>query len=222
MQLNSVWGLIKLDILLDTATGRFLSPDSVNYLGANGDLNSYNLYAYCSNNPIMYVDPMGNAAIYAVAYGFDDGLIIVGHAMFYYQDSDGVWWYTEFTGQGLDKSKAKVLNYKINKGRNYILEKLKGKYTYTYLDGDYSMAQEYALKHKGINYGGYNLFKNNCLHYVHDTINYAQYGDDQKLYNKMNTIIPALYKPADKRSNFLPTQILLNRTARFSMISIRD
>jgi RHS repeat-associated protein len=36
----------------DPYTGRFISPDDVSYLGANGDLNSYNLYAYCSNNPI--------------------------------------------------------------------------------------------------------------------------------------------------------------------------
>ena len=26
------------------------------YLGANGDLNAYNLYAYCDNNPVMRVD----------------------------------------------------------------------------------------------------------------------------------------------------------------------
>ncbi len=45
----------------DPQVKRFISPDNVNYLGANGDLNSYNLYAYCSNNPVMYVDPMGNS-----------------------------------------------------------------------------------------------------------------------------------------------------------------
>ena len=38
----------------DPAVGRFISPDDTSYLGANGDLNSYNLYAYCSNNPVMY------------------------------------------------------------------------------------------------------------------------------------------------------------------------
>ena len=43
----------------DGYTGRFISPDDVLYLGANGDLLSYNLYAYCSNNPVMYVDPTG-------------------------------------------------------------------------------------------------------------------------------------------------------------------
>jgi len=43
----------------DGRTGRFISPDAPSYLGANGDLNSYNLYAYCSNNPVMYTDKSG-------------------------------------------------------------------------------------------------------------------------------------------------------------------
>ena len=34
-------------------------------LGANGDLNSYNLYAYCSNDPVNYVDPNGHEIIFA-------------------------------------------------------------------------------------------------------------------------------------------------------------
>ncbi|MBQ7314724.1 MAG: RHS repeat-associated core domain-containing protein, partial [Clostridia bacterium] len=42
---------------------RFLSPDDISYLGANGDLNSYNLYAYCSNNPVMFTDPTGHFGI---------------------------------------------------------------------------------------------------------------------------------------------------------------
>ncbi len=47
----------------DSMTGRFINADDVSYLGANGDINSYNLYAYCSNNPIMYVDPSGHFVI---------------------------------------------------------------------------------------------------------------------------------------------------------------
>ena len=36
---------------------RFITQDSI--LGANGDILSYNLFAYCSNNPVMYADPSG-------------------------------------------------------------------------------------------------------------------------------------------------------------------
>ena len=43
----------------DPVTGRFLNADK--YVGANGDINSYNLYAYCSNNPVMYIDPSGES-----------------------------------------------------------------------------------------------------------------------------------------------------------------
>ena len=43
----------------DPVVGRFISPDDPAYIGANGDFISYNLYAYCSNNPVMGYDPQG-------------------------------------------------------------------------------------------------------------------------------------------------------------------
>ena len=69
----------------DPQIKRFINADEIGYLGANGDLNSYNLYAYCSNNPVMYVDPTGNS-LAAVAnafwtfwgYAVSDGPSIVG------------------------------------------------------------------------------------------------------------------------------------------------
>ncbi|MBQ7380030.1 MAG: RHS repeat-associated core domain-containing protein [Clostridia bacterium] len=41
----------------DPVTGRFLNADG--YINANGDLIGFNMYAYCSNNPVMYTDPKG-------------------------------------------------------------------------------------------------------------------------------------------------------------------
>ncbi len=77
----------------DSATGRFISPDDISYLGENGDINSYNLYAYCSNNPIMYVDPSGHGIIASMLIAF-----VIGFVMEYIPDviteikEDGFQW----------------------------------------------------------------------------------------------------------------------------------
>ena len=44
--------------------GRFINADG--YINANGDILGYNMFAYCSNNPVMYVDPKGTCALIAV------------------------------------------------------------------------------------------------------------------------------------------------------------
>ena len=38
---------------------RFISPDSVEYLDQES-VNGLNLYSYCLNNPVSYVDPSGH------------------------------------------------------------------------------------------------------------------------------------------------------------------
>jgi|SRR5690625_503036 len=43
---------------LDPEVGRWLTIDSFNYLDSNV-ANGVNLYAYCLNNPVMYIDPSG-------------------------------------------------------------------------------------------------------------------------------------------------------------------
>lgn len=44
----------------DPDTGRFISQDSIEYADPE-TINGLNLYAYCGNNPVMNVDPTGNA-----------------------------------------------------------------------------------------------------------------------------------------------------------------
>lgn len=44
----------------DPEVGRFISQDSVEYADPK-TINGLNLYAYCGNNPVMNVDPTGNA-----------------------------------------------------------------------------------------------------------------------------------------------------------------
>ena len=60
----------------DPAIGRFISPDSVDYLGADGDLTTYNLYDYCGNNPVMYDDPSGHIVLSALFSGAIIGFAI--------------------------------------------------------------------------------------------------------------------------------------------------
>ena len=42
--------------------GRFISPDSVDYLGASGSTQSWNLFAYCENESVNGSDPSGRWA----------------------------------------------------------------------------------------------------------------------------------------------------------------
>ena len=44
----------------DPAIGRFINADDVSYIGVDETLLSYNLFAYCKNNPIKRFDDNGN------------------------------------------------------------------------------------------------------------------------------------------------------------------
>ena len=44
----------------DPAIRRFINADDIDYLGASGTFLSYNLYAYCENNPVSLSDPNGH------------------------------------------------------------------------------------------------------------------------------------------------------------------
>ena len=44
----------------DPAVRRFINADDAAYIGSKGSAASYNLFAYCENNPVIYSDPSGN------------------------------------------------------------------------------------------------------------------------------------------------------------------
>ena len=50
----------------DPVVGRFLNRDSVNYADPQ-TINGLNLYSYCLNNPVEYVDPTGHFPIWLAA-----------------------------------------------------------------------------------------------------------------------------------------------------------
>ncbi|OLA46703.1 MAG: hypothetical protein BHW39_03035 [Firmicutes bacterium CAG:552_39_19] len=56
---------------------RWISPDNVGYLDTES-INGLNLYCYCHNNPIMYVDPSGHAFIAALLISIGIATLIGG------------------------------------------------------------------------------------------------------------------------------------------------
>ena len=57
------FGLINMNgRMYDPLLGRFLSPD--NYVQEPYNCQSFNRYSYCLNNPLKYIDPMGEAYYY--------------------------------------------------------------------------------------------------------------------------------------------------------------
>lgn len=50
--------------------GRFINADSTDYLGATGTVLSFNLFAYCENNPTNEIDYTGTAPFRFIGFGF--------------------------------------------------------------------------------------------------------------------------------------------------------
>lgn len=47
----------------DPEVCRFINSDDVNYIGLAGTVGSYNAFAYCENNPVIFTDPTGKAGV---------------------------------------------------------------------------------------------------------------------------------------------------------------
>jgi len=72
----------------DPSVGRFISEDPVRA--------GTNWYIYANNNPIMFIDPMGEDAIIITNSNSVDLPVLgkQGHTSALYQDADGKWYYT--------------------------------------------------------------------------------------------------------------------------------
>ena len=62
----------------DPEIGRFINPDDVDLLGANGDFASLNLFAYCGNNPVSRADVAGE--FWHIVAGAVGGALVGGIA----------------------------------------------------------------------------------------------------------------------------------------------
>ena len=75
----------------DPEIGRFISPDSVDYLDPTS-INGLNLYAYSNNDPVNYCGPSGHFAISALIIGAIIGAAIgFGTAAYADYKEDNVW-----------------------------------------------------------------------------------------------------------------------------------
>ncbi|MCH5210576.1 MAG: RHS repeat protein [Oscillospiraceae bacterium] len=86
---DSSSGLIYLrNRYYDPSIGRFISEDPIKA--------GLNWYVYANNNPVMYVDPLGEDAIIITnknSVGVE-GVATAGHTSAIYQDANGEWYYT--------------------------------------------------------------------------------------------------------------------------------
>lgn len=216
----------------DPMTCRFISPDGVGYLGANRDIQSNNLYLYCSNNPVMFKDDNGTDAILITDYRLNIGLPIVGHSILLLQDENGLWHMTQFAGNDIPSAKIFFDGVSNRNGKEYTMKStedflkvlndegiesaLNQHYPKTscdrvYIHGDFTASIEKAKQYANSNdFGAYEFFTNNCCHYVH-TLLTAGTADD-----------PDLETMLDSSSALVPNSLSLrinSHTKEYSSIS---
>ena len=198
----------------DPAVGRFISADNVKYLDPDS-INGLNLYAYCNNNPVMYVDDTGTRAVLVTVFG-QGGIPFVGHSALFIKTEKG-WDVVEFTGRINNKKSAtiefasytgedldQVIQQHYAKKPNFygepnnvnepIFKWLFGPLTKGYWKVDLpnfninveSISTDFSMQFNG----KYHLLGNNCAHAIQAFLKYIGYNNPSATISIM---IPALY-----------------------------
>ena len=80
----------------DPDIGRWITPEPNVYKGKFDEgcnLLAYNVYAYCANNPVLYIDYNGESIFLALAIGFGIGALISGASKLISNHRSGKEWY---------------------------------------------------------------------------------------------------------------------------------
>ena len=187
----------------DPIIKRFITPDDINNVGSKASVLSYNLYAYCMNSPISLADYDGKDAKLIVEF---EPLIIVGHMALMVETTKDDWHLMEFSGEHKFDAVIKIYDDESNNRfkkfnrEPSIIETILGIFgiggwLYLRLEGDYSACYEYGKNFSGTNYGGYNLFTNNCLDFVRDCLKHSNKRDSYLYYLFMlsRTCVPVIF-----------------------------
>ena len=177
----------------DPGICRFINADRMG--GANNDSLGYNLFSYCSNNPVNMIDKYGEAAIWLQDA---DAVHNLGHTGLLIQDSDGKWYHFYWGADGTGKSgksgvspRVEYLDGKFSNlnDLNKVLNSTgcyKGRYENgIYFDGDFSKSLEYA---QSIN-ANYDLLTNNCMQVSIDVLSKGKFKTADTAYkNQLSKI----------------------------------
>ncbi|TYQ14731.1 UNVERIFIED_CONTAM: RHS repeat-associated protein [Acetivibrio alkalicellulosi] len=174
--------------------GRFISEDS--YWGSATDPLSLNLYTYCANNPVFYIDPSGFDAI-ILQDTTNSSASIMGDTCLLLQDKNGTWYFFQYAFNA-------VMFFDVE---DYALESLDELNKYigtnfnssTYIKGDFSKSHgkaydiywDWNSKNKRNNLyipgselwgkSGYNLLWRNCTTVSYSILTHGVLNDGTRL-----------------------------------------
>ena len=199
----------------DPELGRFMTIDGISHINSK-IINGLNLYAYCRNNPVMYIDSNGTDAILITAFG-RYGLPLVGHSALYIsiknEKGNTEWYLVEFSGS--NKTNARIY-YSGTSGEIIVnpLQHAKQRYSgknsgFSWYNGPFSSG--YKTRELDIDFniskkelgeivtflrksydGKYNLISNNCADFVQEFLSYGT-NNAENLMIEYPAIIPHVY-----------------------------